>query len=217
MSYVPEWELLSDIVVRVVECGLPEGQARQQLAAAIADRVIRIQVWVTELQTSRPWSGEVRIPSELTEKDFDWGQSRPVERWWFPQAFNPGISKLRNVDRVKVSTRDVGRVFNFEKAFPLGKSKQPRERFSVPETIREQERPFPAVLNRGREPGKIWNAADEPHFESMKKLLDDRKARSVADAARQVVEGGTITGHGTFESTCKRLERGYRKYANFGQ
>ena len=217
MSYIPEWELLSDAVVRLVKSGTAESEARQQIAAAIADRVIRIQVWVTELQTSRPWSGEVRIPPELTETDFDWGRSRPVERWWFPQAFNLGISKLGHVDRVKVSTGDLSREFSFEKTFPSVKSEQPRERLSVPETIREQERAFPAVPNRGHEPGKSWNAADEPHFESMKQLLDDKKARSVADAARQVVEGGTITGHGTFESKCKRLERGYKEYANFGQ
>ena len=57
MSYIPEWELLSDAVVRLVKSGTAESEARQQLAAAIADRVIRIQVWVTELANLAPLVG----------------------------------------------------------------------------------------------------------------------------------------------------------------
>jgi hypothetical protein len=46
----------------------------------------------------------------------------------------------------------------------------------------------------------------------MKRLLDEGKARSVADAAKQIVRSEKVTGAGTFESKCKRLERGYKTY-----
>ncbi len=208
MSYIPEWELLSDAVVRLVKSGVAESEARQQLAAAIADRAINIQVWLTELLTSSPCMRAVQIPPELTEADFDWAQSRPSRRWWFPETFNPGLSKPKNVDRLKVSTRDLVRVFGLERASPSLRSEQLHKRPSDPKN-----RSFQAVPDRTRERPKAWNAADERHFEAMKKLLDDGKALSVADAARQLVEAGAVIGRGTIESRRKRLERGYREYA----
>jgi hypothetical protein len=124
MNYIPEWESLSDAVVRLAKSGIAQSEARQQIAAAIADRAIRIQVWVTEIQTSRPWSGEVRISPELTEADFDWAQSRPLHWWWFPQIFNPGFSEQRRVDRLKVSTKDLIRVFDLTSSLPAGRPEQ---------------------------------------------------------------------------------------------
>jgi hypothetical protein len=224
MNYIPEWESLSDAVVRLAKSGIAQSEARQQIAAAIADRAIRIQVWVTEILTSQPWSGEVRIPPELTEADFDWAQSRPLHRWWFPEKFNPGFSKPKRVDRLRVSTRDLITVFGLE-----GSANASQNHSSDPENVSAPEQPVqeraskseqaqPSDLGNRETPDtrvsrKAWNIADERHFDAMKTLLDGGKALSVADAARQVVESGTVIGHGTEESLRKRLERGYREYA----
>ena len=57
-----------------------------------------------------------------------------------------------------------------------------------------------------------WNIYDEPHFASMRQLLEKGSARSIADAARKVVQTNDVPGGGTSESRQKRLQRGYPRW-----
>lgn len=69
-----------------------------------------------------------------------------------------------------------------------------------------------SVLVRGRAPGTSWAAADEPHFEQMKKLIDGGQVLSTHGAASTVVNRGHVAGKGERPSKIKRLCGGYKKW-----
>lgn len=72
---------------------------------------------------------------------------------------------------------------------------------------------------RGRPPKERsgWDE-DRQHAATMHRMLSgtNPKARSAAQAARILVASGQVSGHGTVESICKRLERAFRKYYTSG-
>lgn len=65
----------------------------------------------------------------------------------------------------------------------------------------------------GRPNGINFDANDAPLIEEMHRLIQNRQARSIADAAQQVIESDPcrVAGSGTPESKEKRLARGYSK------
>jgi hypothetical protein len=84
--YVPEWEILADVLTRVLATGLEPERAKGQICSAIDDRKIGIRVKVDETDHDIP--GKIRTggkqvepPLPLDPKDLDWVLSRPKDAW----------------------------------------------------------------------------------------------------------------------------------------
>jgi len=81
MPYTPDWESLSSAVTRIKASGVEEGQAREDLCHAIADR--KVAVRVTLVKSKQIFlGGNVRPPAHLKPNDLDWEHSRPSAPWW---------------------------------------------------------------------------------------------------------------------------------------
>jgi hypothetical protein len=107
MTYVPDWERLSDALKRVMAAGVSEDAAKSDISGAIADRKIRVRLKVAmEADVVTTWhqmveraqglgpgpnhfadpletfaDGNVEVPQHLIAGDFDWKDSRPDYPW----------------------------------------------------------------------------------------------------------------------------------------
>jgi hypothetical protein len=107
MTYVPDWERLSDALKRVMAAGVSEDDAKSDISGAIADRKIRVRLKVAmEADVVTTWhqmvegaqglgpgpnhfadpvetfvDGNVEVPQHLIAGDFDWKDSRPDYPW----------------------------------------------------------------------------------------------------------------------------------------
>jgi hypothetical protein len=107
MTYVPDWERLSDALKRVMAAGVSEDEAKSDISGAIADRKIRVRLAVAiEADVVTTWrrmvdkaqglgpgpnrfadpvetfaDGNVEVPRHLIAGDFDWKGSRPDSPW----------------------------------------------------------------------------------------------------------------------------------------
>jgi hypothetical protein len=78
--------------------------------------------------------------------------------------------------------------------------------------VQDVQRAEPRVLRYGRREGESWPAGDVPAYERMAKLIDQRKAQSVNEAANIVAPEFT-RGDSKLESTAKRLRDNYNRWA----
>jgi hypothetical protein len=89
MAYLPDWERLFDALKRLRATGLAEGEAKRQICNAIADRKIKLRIyllvppinvdWLPRRALSAREAYHVKddeIPPRLTPRDFNWSQSR---------------------------------------------------------------------------------------------------------------------------------------------
>jgi hypothetical protein len=80
MAYIPDWLPLPEALQRVMAMGVGEGEAKNDLCRAVADRKIDIRVRVAG--TGRVFSdGNVGVPPHLGAGDLDWVKSRPLAQW----------------------------------------------------------------------------------------------------------------------------------------
>ena len=111
MAYLPKWELLGDVLKRVLAAPKTEQQAKVEICNAIADREIDVRVFHGERSYE---GGNVSVPKLLKPADLDWGRSRPFEPWLIGpmpgQHYFWDPERLR-IDLVQVSTADVERLF----------------------------------------------------------------------------------------------------------
>jgi hypothetical protein len=77
--------------------------------------------------------------------------------------------------------------------------------------VQDVQRAEPQVLRYGRREGESWPAVDVPAYERMAKLIDQRKAQSVNEAANIVAPQFT-RGDSKLESTAKRLRDYYNRW-----
>ena len=77
--------------------------------------------------------------------------------------------------------------------------------------VQDVQRAEPQVLRYGRREGEGWPAADVPAYERMAKLIDQRKAQSVSEAAN-IVAPEFIRGDSKLELTAKRLRDNYNRW-----
>ena len=78
--------------------------------------------------------------------------------------------------------------------------------------LEDVQRAEPQVLRYGRRGGESWPASDVPAYERMAQLIDQRKARSVSEAAKLVAPDFTRAGSKP-ESTAKRLRDNFNRWA----
>jgi hypothetical protein len=89
MTYVSDWERLSDAMIRVMAAaGLSKDEVQTDICRAIADGAVKIRGKLerhatTPLLTST-WvldGKDFRISTEIKSEDLDWEKSRPVKPW----------------------------------------------------------------------------------------------------------------------------------------
>jgi hypothetical protein len=107
--------------------GLSEDEAKADLCRAVAERNINVQVKVAEGNREKGgrWftGAHVEVPQDLEPEDLDWNQSRPHqhEPWRIgpvgPDSYSDPYwtSRPLLIDKVKVSTADVQRIFGSPK------------------------------------------------------------------------------------------------------
>jgi hypothetical protein len=134
LSYKSRWQTLADGLSHVIASGLPGGEAKTQLAHAIADRSVAVRVLIDE--SDRDLGGKsivgklVHVPDRLRPEDFDWGKSRPRKPWEIdPKADHFGLDLFptaRRIALVEVASQDVDKIWSTTR--PL----QDLERGSMP-------------------------------------------------------------------------------------
>jgi hypothetical protein len=79
MTYSLKWELLASTLLRLIEVGCPEWQAKEQICAAMVDGVVSARIkWGSA--PPAPWS----VPGDLRPEHLDWAASCRVERETVP-------------------------------------------------------------------------------------------------------------------------------------
>jgi hypothetical protein len=222
MPYVRDWQTLSEALKYVMTCGADQDQAQRDLCGALSDQKITFRATIH--QNDRNYGGKtlargnVGVPSHLTPSDFDWGGSRPKQRWSVgPNPTNPPERYFssagwepRTIVLIELCRKDVEKVFGAVVSPPAPISPTKPEEPSSLEQVERATKPRRPVLKRGR---PSWAKADEPLLAKMKALVESGAARSAHQAAGMVAKDAQ--GAGTEESKQSRLERAYRE--KFGE
>lgn len=116
MVNIPEWERLADATKRVMLSGLTESEAQLALCRAIANRQIRVRIYLGKFESGDFFLGAgvgvdvgLIIPPQLDRQDFDWAQSSPRKPWRGPAGIGSIFPDWRH-DRVEVFSADVTKV-----------------------------------------------------------------------------------------------------------
>ena len=84
MAYTPDWEPLADALKHVMAAGVDEQDAKTDLCRAIADRKINVRVRIAPTDTMGGKvfpARNIEVPPHLAPAQFDWTNSRPINRW----------------------------------------------------------------------------------------------------------------------------------------
>jgi hypothetical protein len=93
MAYVTEWELLAEVLERVMAAGSSRDQAKADICRAITDGAVKIRGKLGR-HTTRGFRSvktvlegkDFQIPTEIKSEDLDWDRSRPVQPWLVRRA-----------------------------------------------------------------------------------------------------------------------------------
>src|SRR5262245_1154796 len=116
MPYDRQWERLADAMNRImVAARLCQDEAQNDIAAAIADRAVKIRCKLKQHATKAMYSSNVlegmqfEIPPDLKAEHFDWEQSRPSAPW-FVQRRTFDLPGFWWLDWIELFKTDVAKV-----------------------------------------------------------------------------------------------------------
>jgi hypothetical protein len=115
--YVSEWELLPEVLARVMQArGLTKDEAQVAICRAIASGAVNFRCKLRERIYGTSTSAAVlernafEIPASLNPEDFDWESSAPVKKWIVRRESGFRPSGSWHLEWIKLFRDDVTKV-----------------------------------------------------------------------------------------------------------
>lgn len=200
MPYVQKWQPLAGALKRIMDSGVPEGQAKIEICCAVADKEIETRVIVDAADRDYAGAmlqgGNLMVPPRLGPGDFDWTRSRPFKAWSCgpirPESyFDDRPWKRRSITLIELYVPDILRIWLQEKDFrpvdaitvtdnqPDGRAGD--EEAAIGATQRDHGTTLIKPRRRGRKPAMHARVKDA--------ILEDLKHGRISPAAFQDGEG----------------------------